>query len=211
MLEVFPCEQGSPTWYQCRLGIPTSSEFATILAKGKDGGVSLTRKTYMMKLAGEKLTGEPMDSYSNGHMERGKEWEAEARGLYAFERDVEPELVGFIRNGEAGASPDSLIGNDGVLEIKSKAAHLQVELLLKGPDHFPPEFKAQTQGQLMVAEREWVDLCVYCRKLPLHLPRAGRDEPYIANLRGEIDRFNDELAALVDRVRRYGAKDALAA
>lgn len=210
-IEVFDCAQGSADWYACRLGIPTASEFATIMAKGKDGGVSLTRKTYMFKLAGELLTGEPMDSYSNGHMERGKEWEAEARERYAFEREVEPRLVGFIRNGQTGASPDSLVEAAGLLEIKTKAAHLQVELLTKGPNYFPPEFKAQTQGQLMVAEREWVDLGVYCRKLPLFLTRAVRDEPYIANLRGEVDRFNDELAALVERVRRYGAQGALAA
>jgi hypothetical protein len=210
-LQIITCDQGTPEWFAARLGIPTASEFSTVMAQGKGGSPSLTRKTYMMKLAGERLTGEPMDSYSNGHMERGKEWEAEARERYAFEREAEPEIVGFIRNGEMGASPDSLVGGSGLLEIKTKAAHLQVELLTKGPDYFPPEFKAQTQGQLMVAEREWVDLGVYCRKLPLFLVRAVRDEPYIANMRGEIDRFNDELAELVENVRRYGAREALAA
>lgn len=210
-LQIITCDQGTPEWYAARLGIPTASEFSTVMAQGKGGSPSLTRKTYMMKLAGERLTGEPMDSYSNGHMERGKEWEAEARERYAFEREAEPETVGFIRNGEMGASPDSLVGASGLLEIKTKAAHLQVELLTKGPEYFPPEFKAQTQGQLMVAEREWVDLGVYCRKLPLFLVRAVRDEPYIANMRGEIDRFNDELAELVEKVRRYGAQEALAA
>lgn len=210
-VEIFDCEQGTDAWRSCRLGIPTASEFSTVMASGRGGGESLTRKTYMHKLAGEILTGEPMDSYSNGHMERGKEWEAEARERYAFEREVEPELVGFVRNGQMGASPDSLVGSPGLLEIKTKAAHLQVELLLKGPTYFPPEFKAQTQGQLMVAEREWVDLVVYCRKLPLFLTRAYRDEPYIANLRREVDRFNDELAQLVERVRRFGAREALAA
>ncbi len=209
-LEIFDCDQGTDAWRGCRLGIPTASEFSTVMASGRGGGESLTRKTYMMKLAGEILTGEPMESYSNGHMERGKEWEAEARERYAFDREVEPQLVGFIRNGQMGASPDSLVGDRGLLEIKTKAAHLQVELLTKGPDYFPPEFKAQTQGQLMVAEREWVDLIVYCRKLPPFLTRAVRDEPYIANMRGEIDRFNDELSALVERVRHYGAQGALA-
>jgi hypothetical protein len=210
-LQIITCDQGTPEWFAARLGIPTASEFSTVMAQGKGGSPSLTRKTYMMKLAGERLTGEPMDSYSNGHMERGKEWEAEARERYAFEREAEPEIVGFIRNGEMGASPDSLVGGSGLLEIKTKAAHLQVELLTKGPDYFPPEFKPQTLGQLMVAEREWVDLGVYCRKLPLFLVRAVRDEPYIANMRGEIDRFNDELAELVENVRRYGAREALAA
>lgn len=197
-LEVFTCDQGSPQWFEARMGIPTASEFSTVMAKGE----GKTRRTYMLKLAGEILTGDPMESFSNGHMERGKEWEDEARERYAFEEEVEPEQVGFLRRGKMGGSPDSLIGKRGALEIKTKLAHLQVDCLLK--DVFPPEHKAQTQGILMVAEIEWIDLAVYSRKLPLLKKRAARDEPYIANMRGEIDRFNDELAALVETVRRYG-------
>ncbi len=208
-LQVFDCEQGSPEWYAARLGIPTASEFATVLARGRDGGASATRKTYLMKLSGERLTGEPMESYSNGHMERGKAWEAEARERYAFEREVEPQIVGFMRRGEMGCSPDSLIGQDGGLEIKTKAAHLHIEALLR--DDIPPEHRAQLQGFLLVTEREWIDLSIYCRGLPLVVRRVTPDRDYIANLKGEIDRFNDEIALLVERVRRYGAKEALAA
>ncbi len=117
-MEIIDCDQGSETWFQSRLGIPTASEFSTVLAKGKDGGKSLTRKTYLMKLAGEILTGEPMESYSNQHMERGKEQEAEAREAYELMKDVDCQQVGFIRNGDRGCSPDSLIGSEGALEIK---------------------------------------------------------------------------------------------
>ncbi|RAK68778.1 lambda exonuclease family protein [Phenylobacterium kunshanense] len=208
-LQVFNCEQGTPEWYEARLGIPTASEFATVMAKGRDGGASLTRKTYMMKLAGERLTGQPMDSYSNGHMERGKEWEAEAREQYAFEHEADPQIVGFLRRGDMGCSPDSLIGERGGLEIKTKAAHLHIEALLR--DDIPPEHRAQLQGFLLVTEREWIDLAIYCRKLPLVTRRVSPDRDYIANLKGEIDRFNDELAAMVERVRTHGAKAALAA
>jgi hypothetical protein len=208
-LEIFTCEQGSEEWYRARLGIPTASEFATVLAKGKDGGVSLTRKTYMMKLAGEILTEEPMESYSNGYMDRGKAWEDEARQRYAFERECEPQIVGFLRNGAMGCSPDSLIGEDGGLEIKTKGAHLLIEALLR--DDPPPEHKAQVQGSILVTGRDWWDLGLYCRKLPLVIHRCLPDRPYLANLKGEIDRFNDELAALVERVRRYGAQEAQAA
>jgi hypothetical protein len=102
------------------------------MAKGKDGGKSLTRKTYMLKLAGEILTGEPMESYSNEHMERGKEQEAEAREAYELMKDVDCQQVGFIVNGDKGCSPDSLIGDDGGLEIKTALPHIQVERLLKG-------------------------------------------------------------------------------
>lgn len=201
-LQVLDCEQGSPEWYAARAGIPTASEFATILAKGKDGGASVTRKTYMLKLAGERLTGEPMESHSNGYMDRGKSQEPEARALYAFANDVEPQVVGFIRNGDAGCSPDALIGSAGMLEIKTAAPHILIGTLTR--DGFPAEHVAQCQGALWIAEREWIDIAVYHPRLPLFTKRAVRDEVYIRDLARAVDAFNAELSAVVDRVRRYG-------
>lgn len=209
MMQIFNCQQNSPEWYACRLGIPTASMFSTVLAKGKDGGASVTRKTYLYKLAGEIITGEPAENYSNDHMERGKLMEAEARDLYAFMTDLIPQQVGFIRNGAKGCSPDSLIGADGVLEVKSKLPHLTIECLLRG--EFPAEHKAQCQGALWVTEREWVDIAVYWKGLPLFIKRAGRDADYIAKLSSAVDEFNDELAGIVERVKRYGMPMAEAA
>ena len=198
-------EQGSEAWFRERLGLPTSSMFATVLAKGVGKAESKTRRTYLMKLAGEILTGEPMDAYSNHHMERGKIMEAEARGFYAFMQDAEPEPVGFIRNGDTGASPDALLGQDGLLEIKTKLPHLLIDLILK--DKFPPEHKAQCQGQLWVAEREWLDLVVYWPKLPLFVKRVTRDEKYIEDLAAAVDDFNGDLQEMVGRIRRYEGED----
>lgn len=198
-MEVLPVEQGSPEWFAARRGIPTASQFATIMASGRGGGESKTRRTYMLKLAGEILTGEPMDSFSNAHTERGHEMEPDARNYYAFMKGVEPELVGFIRNGDKGASPDSLIGSDGLLEIKTKLPHLLLDVLLKGD--FPPEHKAQCQGQLWVAEREWIDLVCYWPKMPSLIVRAFRDEPYIKQISDAVDQFNGELAEIVSRFK----------
>lgn len=209
MMQIFNCEQSSPEWFACRMGIPTASMFATVMAKGKDGGASVTRKTYLYKLAGEIVTGEPSENYSNEHMERGKAMEAEARDLYAFMTDLIPQQVGFIRNGGKGCSPDSLIGNSGVLEVKSKLPHLTIECLLR--DEFPAEHKAQCQGALWVTEREWVDIAVYWKGLPLFIKRAGRDEAYIQKLSAAVDEFNDELASIVERVKRYGTPQLEAA
>lgn len=199
-MEIFDCAQGSPEWFAARAGIPTASEFHTVMAKGKDGGDSKTRKTYMLKLAGEILTGEPMDSYSNGHMERGKEQEPDARNLYAFMHDCEPQVVGFIRNGAKGASPDSLIGADGGLEIKTALPHIQVERLLA--NICPSEHRAQVQGNIWIAEREWWDFASFCPKLPLFTIRVHRDDEYIAKLSAAVDQFNDELAEAIERIRR---------
>jgi hypothetical protein len=207
-IEIFDCEQGSDEWLRLRMGTPTASEFATVMAQGKGGGESKTRRTYMLKLAGEILTGDPMDNYTNVHMERGKEMEAEARSHYAFVTDVDLTPVGFVRNGRMGCSPDRLVGANGALEIKTKLAHLQIECLLK--NEFPPDHKAQCQGILFVSEREWIDLGVYWPKLPMLVTRAKRDEPYLKMLKGEIDRFNDELDQIVARIRAYGPKAAAA-
>lgn len=208
-LEVIDCEQGTEPWYRARLGIVTASMFATVLAKGRDGGASLTRKTYLYKLAGEIITGEPAENYSNAYMERGHIMEADARDMYAFKADVDPRQVGFIRNGPKGCSPDSLIGDAGMLEIKTKTAHLHIECLLR--DDFPPEHKAQCQGALWVAEREWIDLAIYWPGLPLIVKRAYRDEPYLTALGAAVDQFNTDLAEIVERVRAYGAPDRRAA
>jgi hypothetical protein len=203
MMQIIDCEQGSPEWFAARAGIPTASEFSTVMAKGRDGGVSLTRRTYMLKLAGEILTGEPMENYTNAHMERGKIMEDEARNLYAFMHDVDPQRVGFIRNGEKGCSPDSLIGTNGGLEIKSALAHIQIDRLNRG--ELPAEHKAQVQGNIWCGEREWWDFASYGgAKLPLFCVRVPRDDGYIANMAGAIDKFNAELAELVESIRRYG-------
>lgn len=202
MIEIIrDIDQGSEAWRQARLGIPTASMFATVMAKGRDGGVSLTRSKYLRELAGEILTGDPAESYSNGHMERGKEQESEARDLYAFLRDAEPELVGFIRNGAKGASPDSLIGSDGGLEIKTALPHIQIERLTLG--RLPPEYVAQVQGNMWVAERAWWDFVSYCPKLPPLIVRVTRDDLYVANLTKAVAAFNEELEALVSSIRTY--------
>jgi len=202
-LTVIDCPQGSPAWFQARMGIPTASEFATILASGRDGGASKTRATYMRKLAGEIITGEPMDNFVNAHMERGKVMEAEAREFYAFHHDVDPQPVGFIVNGRKGCSPDSLIGTDGMLEIKTKLPHLMVEVLERGS--FPPAHFAQCQGALWVAEREWIDIAVYWPRMPRFVKRTTRDEAYIKKLADAVDAFNDELTEMVERIRGYEA------
>lgn len=201
-VEIIDCIQGEPEWFRARLGLPTASNFATVMARGKDGGASLTRKKYLNELAAEIITGEPGESYTNGFMERGKMQEAEARRLYAFMTDADPELVGFIKNGPKGASPDALIGNDGLLEVKTRLGHLQVELLLA--DRFPPEHRAQIQGSLWVCERDWCDIAVFSPGLPLYVSRQWRDDGYIANLSGAVAQFCDELAEIVERVKRYG-------
>lgn len=204
-MEIFrDIEQGTPEWYEVRRGLPTASEFSTVLQKiGPRGGIPKGRQTYMRKLAGEIITGEPMEYWSNVHMERGKEREDEARRLYAMVREVEPDQVGFVRNGNCGCSPDALIGSDGMFENKDALAHIQIERLEAGG--VPSEHVAQCQGGLMVAEREWIDFQSYCRGMKPLLVRVYRDEEYIKELREAVDRFVEELSELV---ARFGNQEA---
>lgn len=195
-MKIVECAQGDDIWKAARTGIPTASEFKSILAKGE----GKTRRTYMMKLLGERLTGEPAENYTNEHFDRGKAMEADARKLYEFDRDVSCTLVGFIRNDKAGCSPDSLIGDSGMLEIKTKLPHLQAEVLLAGK--LPPEHIAQVQGGLWIAEREWQDFTSYWPKMPLFVTRVTRDGAYIRNLASEVSRFCDELEELTAKLRK---------
>lgn len=206
MIQIVNCEQGTDSWFAARAGIPTASEFHTVMAVGPKGGKSATRVAYLNKLVGEIVTGEPMSSYSNADMERGKIMEDEARDLYCFTRDVEPTRVGFVRNGNKGASPDSLIGTNGGLEIKSAAPHIQVARLLA--NELPSEHKAQVMGNIWVCERDWWDFMSYCPKMPPFVMRAYRDEDYIKKLANEVELFNIELQQTVDYIRRYGQQVA---
>lgn len=197
MIRIFDFDQGSEDWATARAGIPTASRFSDVLAKGE----GKTRGKYLRELAGEIITGEVSEGFSNAHMERGVEMEDEARDLYAFMRDASPQRVGFIRNGQKGCSPDSLLGDKGGLEIKTALPHIQIERLQRG--ELPSEHKAQVQGCMWVSEREWWDFVSYWPKLPPLIVRVYRDEAYIAQLAKAIDAFNEELEALVASIRTY--------
>lgn len=201
--EIIDCEQNSDEWTRARMGIPTASMFATVLAKGKDGGASKTRQTYLHKLAGEIITGEPSENYYNAHMERGHVMESEARDLYCFVHDAPLARVGFVKRGLCGCSPDSLIGDDGILQIKTAFPHILIEHILA--DKFPPEHMAQCQGELFVTDRQWLDIAIYWPKMPLFVKRIKRDEDYIAKLVHAIDDFNYELNVIVTRLRKAAA------
>ena len=199
MLEVFDMEQRSPEWYAVKRGIPSASNFSAILASGRGGGVSKTRLTYLRKLAGERITGQTAEDFTNAAMDRGRAMEAEARHLYAFTSEGEIRTVGFGKNHGAGASPDALVGEDGLLEIKTARPDLLIGIIEDG--RVPSEHVAQLQGNLWVFEREWIDLRIYYAGMPEFPARVPRDDRYIDDtLAPGVRRFNDELEELVERI-----------
>lgn len=202
-MRIIDCEQGTPEWFEARRGLATASLFGDIMSAGRGGGASKVRRTYMMKLAAEIITGQPSEGFSTVHTERGHAMEGEARDWYAFDRDVDPQQVGLIVNDKAGYSPDSLIADRGALEVKTKLPWMVVEAIING--EFLEEHKPQCQGGLWVAEREWIDLLVYWPGMTPFVARAERDEVYIVKLAKAVEEFNEELADMVAKVRAYGA------
>lgn len=180
-------EQGSPEWLALRAGIPTASRFDEILTP--TGKPSTQAEKYMLELLAEWLSGEPAETYQNDWMKRGTELEPEARNYYAFTTDAEIRQVGFITrdDGLVGASPDALVNDDGLSEIKCPAPHTHVAYLLG--EKLATKYIPQVQGQLWIAERDWCDWISYHPKMQPCIVRTHRDELFITSLRVALDAF----------------------
>lgn len=192
-MKIITCDQRSPEWYAVRCGIPTASEFGNIIT-AKRGEYAAAADTYINQLIDEMMRPAADRSWgSNRHTDRGNDLEPEARDLYAFERDLVPDQVGFILNdaGTLGCSPDSLIDPDGGLEVKCPDGPTHVKWVRAGG--VPDEHKAQVHGSLIITGRAWWDFLSYCPGYPRLLVRVEPDD-YTAKLRGHLDRFLHELA-----------------
>ncbi len=194
-LEIFTaeqCPQNSDEWYQARAGIVTASNFKTVMAKGRGGGESETRRKLIYNTASEIVTGKPTPAWEgNQHTRRGHVMEASIRDLYQAANDCDLVQIGFIRRGRIGCSPDSLIGDNGLFEAKSMLPHILLPLLEAGV--LPSEHRAQVQGQLLVSRRDWCDYRAYWPGLPQLCVRVYRDLPYLSTLQSEIEQFNHEV------------------
>lgn len=199
-------DQNTDAWYELRLGIPTASCFKDILAKG-EGKV---RKTYIYRLAGERLSGKRIEGYSNFAIERGHEQEDQARRDLMMMADIDPDTVkevGFVTNhnklggGLVGASPDALVIPKRGIEIKT----MRPDLLLKLHDDersnawIPTEHVAQVQGNMWVCECDSWEFAIYSPKIKLFWRTVKRDNAYIEELARAVASFQQELDELVKR------------
>lgn len=201
-VEFFDCAQGSDEWRQLRCGIPTASRASDVMA----GGEGKVRGKYMRQLAGERITGQPREeSYKSAAMERGSDMEGELRDLYALESGETPTPCGFAKRrlpvGFVGCSPDSLLGNDGILEIKSAAPDILIEIFEAG--RAPPEHIAQCQCSMLVLDRAFCLLAIGYSGMPMFRRKIRRDDAYISRLKVGLQTFNTELNELVIRVEGY--------
>lgn len=194
--------QGSAEWARLRMGIPTASNFEKIITPG--GKPSKQAEAYRRHLLAEMLIGLPIDAPKTSWMDRGVEMEDEAVCYYEFERDVAVKKVGFVidESGLFGASPDRLVGEDGLLEIKCPSPAVHVSYLMA--DGADSDYSVQLQGQMLVTGREWVDICSYHPAMPSVIVRVPRDELFIGKLRTALAEFTEALLADAEALRAKG-------
>ena len=188
---VHDVRQGSEEWHTLRLGIPTASAFHRILTP-KQLKPSGPRHRYMAELLAERSTGRPYDMGATSWMGRGNDLEDEARRWYEFDSGNTVELVGFVTNDTktVGGSPDGLVGDDGLIEIKCRSRARHFEVLLGEEE---PASPAQVQGLLWLTDRRWCDVVNYCPGARQDTRRWFRTPPIIDAIAEHVTAFAAEL------------------
>jgi len=190
-------EQGTEEWFTIRIGKVTASRVADVIAKTKTG-YSATRDNYMAQLVCERLTNQKGENFSNAAMQHGTDTEPLARAAYEAFQDILVDEVGFVPHPSiimAGASPDGLVGTDGLLEIKCPNTATHIETLLS--QSVPGKYNTQMQFQMACTGRQWCDFVSFDNRLPnelqLFVKRVPRDNEFIKQMEDEVVKFLNEL------------------
>ncbi len=202
-LQIINCEQNTPEWDNARKGIPTGSCFQTVQAEGRTkGSPSVTRRKYMLQLIGERNQTRDPERFESEAMKRGHELEAEAVQMYELLTGSTTTPVGFMRRdfewGAVGCSPDRLVGEDGLIEVKTAKPEVLYEWLLA--QRLPPEHVAQVQGALWLSGRDYVDFVGYWPGLPMFIHRVYPDGAYFAGLKVALQDFHRDMAELEQQI-----------
>lgn len=190
-------DQGTPEWLALRLGKPTASNMAVILAT--DPKKRATRDKYLYKLAAERVSGIVEETYKNQYMQMGNELEPLARDAYIAKTDNEVAQVSFIDCDTWGASPDGLIGDNGCIEIKCRIGSVQVETLLD--DCVPPENLPQIHAVLLASDRQWCDYVSYSKGMKLYVRRIERSAEWDARITEALSKFQSDLDSIVSKIK----------
>lgn len=196
-MKIYDFEQRSEEWFAIRCGKPTASSFDKIVtAKGEPSKQS---QKYLYKTAGEHIAGIAEETYQSAAMLRGIELEEEARNLYEMITGREITQVGFCVEDGCGCSPDGLVGDDGMIEIKCPIISTHVGYLLD--NKLPTDYIQQVQGQLLVTGRKWCDFVSHYPGLKPLIIRVERDEKFIGLLSIELKLFTDNLKEIVNKIK----------
>jgi putative phage-type endonuclease len=168
-VRIIDCIQGTPEWHAARAGRVTASRIADMCAKTQKGW-GASRANYLAELVAERLTGTVAEGFSNAAMKWGIETEPEARSAYQFMHDAEVTPIGFVIHPAiemAGASPDGLIGDTGLIEVKCPNTATHIETLLS--EEIPDKYLKQMQWQMACCDRAWCDFVSYDPRLPARM------------------------------------------
>jgi len=193
-------DQSSDEWLDLRMGFVTASRFKDVMAKG----AGKTRKSYMIEIASEIITGQREEKFNSSHMEWGTETEPQARAMYELETGHSVDEIAFAHFDDVkiGCSPDGLVGDDGLVEFKCPKTTTQIETYLSGK--MPTGHKAQVQGQLWVMDRQWCDFISFDPRINgvsgYFMQRIERDDEYMEQLGIECDKFIKELNEMIDKL-----------
>lgn len=197
--------QGSAEWYAIRLGKVTASRMADLTARTKSGW-GAGRANYMAELLVERLTGEPVPTYTNAAMQWGTDKEPEARAAYEWRQGCEVKQIGFVAHPKiamSGASPDGYVGDAGMLEVKCPNTATHIETLLG--DLIPGKYISQVQWQMACSGRQWCDWVSFDPRMPaqmqLFVQRVSRDDTMIRSLEKDVTEFLAELDDKIARLR----------
>lgn len=200
--------QGTPEWLAARAGSLGASQVADALARTKSGW-GATRANLKARLVTERITGNPVETFVSGPMLRGRELEPQARAMYSFQSGNDVTEIGIVLHPtikHSHCSPDGLIGDDGMVEIKCVNAARHIELLTgSNPED---RYVKQCLWQMACTGRKWVDLSYFNPDLPdamqLLIHRIERDDDAITEMETEVAAFLEEVAATVaDLNERY--------
>jgi len=202
-------EQRTEEWFAARCGKVTASRVADIIAKTKTG-YSTSRENYLAQLVCERMTGKPAESYSNAAMQWGVEQEIYARGAYEAARDVLVDEVGFITHptiAMAGASPDGLVGEFGLVEIKCPNTATHIDTLLT--QTVPTKYITQMQWQMACTQRRWCDFVSFDPRmdegLQLFIKQVDYDPIYVAQLEKEVINFLMDVEDKIQKLNKLKA------
>jgi putative phage-type endonuclease len=188
--------QGTDEWLELRKGKFTASEFSNLFMTKTTAGYQNT----IYKLVFEKLTNESPESFTNDWMKRGNELEAEAKEVYQFETLNKVLNGGFFElNDFVGASPDGLIGSEGLVEIKCPKYSTMINYLLK--KELPNEYFWQVHGQMFVSERKYVDFMAYHPKLNPLILTIKRDEVVISQLEEKLFESIQQVKTIIEKLK----------
>lgn len=197
-------EQGTKEWLAERCGFVTASRIADVMATIKSGEAA-ARANYRAELVAQRLTGVVEDGFTNGAMQWGIDTEPLARAAYELLTDCMVDQVGFIKHPSiewTGASPDGLIGADGLVEIKCPNTATHIDYLLKG--EVPAKYQPQMLWQMECTGREWCDFVSFDPRMPKALQifcvRYMRDEAKLEEIREAVETFLAEVAETVAKL-----------